>query len=351
MSGSLDSLTPLLPNSSSSSLEKYLQEHLKIPHDKGRLSCYVLSDHYVESDWALESRPSAFISATEYLKTRHLILVSQCYLGSPEKKKFESPCLVLGMSVIEYAYSMMTDRPGIPSRAYIQYVDSTGMMRPRNLQGVLSRKLVECYIKYARDILKVNFIHLFASPKPSLLFAGSEVIGKKTVHGGRHLISWWLALLNHSLADYPINTLIYAFGPGEELLPLSTRHTQHCIEKLSRRVPAPFFIYGFPYKLDDPVQDHIPTFEDDPKFRHMEALLGCKNQEDRPRKRQRREQPHLTVREFLETLSYRSDFSQDHSALICVHFEQPCQSLMEIDQIQVLHFYSSFRILLLFLAV
>jgi len=225
------------------------------------------------------------------------------------------------------------------------------MMRPRNLQGILSRKLVECYIKYARDILKVNLLHLFASPKPSLLFAGSEVIGKKTIHGGRNLISWWLALLNHSLADYPVNTLIYAFGPGEELLPLSARHTQHCIEKLCRRISGPFFVYGFPYNLDDPVQDHIPTLEDDPKFRHMEALLGCKNQGDRPRKRQKREQPHLTVREFFETLSYRSDFSQDHSALICVHFEQSCQSSTDVNQIHVYHFYMAFNFMKIFSAL
>lgn len=314
----------------SSPLEEYLRAHLHV--ERARLNCHVLTDRYVEADWATEALPSPCLSPTEYLQTRHLVLLSQSQaLGSPDKRRIETPpvTIVMGLCVVEYALRRVPAvvaagaRPGAPSRCYIQYVDTTGLIRPRSIQGALTRSLLKAYVRYARDVLGTACIHLFAAPKPSLLFAGSEVHGKKAVLGGRHLVSWWLVLLREALLD-SAQAQVFAFAPGEELLPLSARHTRQCVEKLCTRLPGGnlAFVYGIPYEPGDLAASHIPAFQDDPKWRHLEALTEGPL-EQRARKRQRREQPALTVREFFETLSYRSDFVQEGAALLCACFSDP----------------------------
>ncbi len=310
-------------------LEKYLQAHLKLPHqEKGHLHCHVLSDHFSEKDWAAESFPSPFISATEYLSARHLILIFQTQIGSPDKKWLEGPVLVLGLCVVEYAHRCHSSshtshlkQSGIMTRSYIQYVDTTGLIKPRSLQGLLTRNLVKTYIRFARDVLQVSHIHLFASPKPSLIFAGTEQIGKKALLAGKQLISWWLAILTDSLSDSE-HCNLFAFSPGEEPLPASAKFTRICVDRLSRYNSPHFNVhYGMPYRPENEALSHIPAFQDDPKWRHIEALSEHLI-EKTSRKRQRREMSSLTVREFFETLAYRSDFAKDHSALICASFNQ-----------------------------
>jgi len=338
--------TPNVTQHPSSALEKYLSVHFRVPNERNRLQVHVLSDHYVEADWAGESLPSSFLTPSEYLQTRHLILVSQfqpAHLASPDsRRKLDGSVLVMGLCVVEYAARSM----GSASRCYIQYVDTTGMVRPRGLQGAMTRSLLKAYMCYAQGVLQVSCLHLFASPKPSLLFAGSEESTKKAVLSGRQLISWWLALLTETMtyimsSNSSSKTLssttctIYAYAPGEELLPASTRHTRHCIDKLQFRYTSPTlqFIYGVPYRGEDSALEKIPAFQDDPKWRHLEALLESPGNDgvgDGSRKRQKREESSsaLTVREFFQTLGYRSDFAHDHSALIsaCFNHTEHAQS-------------------------
>lgn len=331
------------PSSSSSplhpqdGLEKYLLDHLRIPAERStgsRLQFHVVSDHFFESDWKDVSLPSAFISPKEYLKTRHLIFVSQfqpVHLNSPGSARTgDAMAIVLGLCVVEYALR----GEGAPSRCYIQYVDTTGLVRPRSLQSALTRSLLRAYLGYARDILHVSFVHLFASPKPSLLFAGSEAHGKKALLNGRQLISWWLALLTETFLEGDAPATLFAYAPGEESLPASTRHTRHCVERLHLRYQGRMlgFHYGVPYRGDESALETVPAFQDDPKWRHLEALLDAPHETHNSRKRQKREPAHssLTVREFFETLCIRSDFAKDPSALICVQFHQN-EQMMSFD--------------------
>lgn len=319
--------------SSCSYLEKYLQSHLVLHGEKGDLQCHVFPDHYTEADWATASLPSPNLSATEYLRTRYLILVSQVQplpvtgpIFAEQRRKNEMTVVVMGLSVVEYALRGKETA----SRCYIQYVDTTGMVRPRSLQGHLTKTLLKAYLCYSRDVLQVSSLHLFASPKPSLLFAGSEVGGKKGILGGRQLISWWLALLTECIQvslSPSVFASIFAYSPSEELLPQSAQHTRHCIDMLQSKYQSSLMNihYGVPYRGDEPALARIPAFEDDPKWRHLEALIESPDESHKnPRKRQKREPPYsgLTVKEFFETLSYRSDFSNDHSALITLCFQR-----------------------------
>lgn len=317
--------SPLQPQEG---LQKYLSEHFRISTDRvtgSRLQFHVVSDHFLESDWKEQSLPSSFISTKEYLKTRHLIFVSQfqpAHLNSPGSTRLgDASVIVMGLCAVEYA-SRGTE---VPARCYIQYVDTTGLVKPRSLQSALTRSLLNAYFCYARDILQVSFAHLFASPKPSLLFAGSESHGRKAVLNGKQLISWWLALLTETfIDDSQVQTSIYAYSPSEELHSSSTKHTRQCIEKLNSRYESQTlrFQYGLPYRGADSALEVVPAFQDDPKWRHLEALLDAPGESRNSRKRQKRDPAHsdLTVREFFETLGIRSDFAKDHSALICVQF-------------------------------
>jgi hypothetical protein len=302
------------------------------------------------------SGPSPLLSPREFLRSRHLILLSQSLSTASQqaiqhasgfaghhadpammmvpppspRRKHDPSAFILGLCVVEYE---ARDTPGHTTRAYIQYVDTTGMVRPRSLQGLLTRNLLKAYIRYARDILHAGHLHLFASPKPSLLFAGSEAMGRKGCLGGRALISWWLALLADTLQDRADgNARVFAYAPGEELSLPTAHHTRHCIQRLQQcyatKPNAVGWCYGMPFDPEAAALTAIPAFEDDPMWRHLEALLDdCGNPVDddgmRARKRLKQDSRVVTVREFMRTLGCRAEFSSDHAALMCVAFGPP----------------------------
>lgn len=342
---------------------KYLEAHLRVPHSGGststpKIHCTVLTDHYTEADWTQDQNiphsptgPNPLLSPREFLRSRHLILLSQTLSSASQqsiqltsgfadhtagsslmmvpppspRRKHDPAAFILGLCVVEYE---ARDNPGCTTRAYIQYVDTTGMVRPRSLQGTLTRHLLKTYIRYARDILQAGHLHLFASPKPSLLFAGSEAMGRKSCLGGKALISWWLALLADTLQDRGDGgARVFAYAPGEELSLPTAHHTRHCIQRLQQYYSAKSNVewcYGMPFNPDAAALTAIPAFEDDPMWRHLEALLDDCNTpgefEERARKRVKQESRVVTVREFMRTLGCRSEFSSDHAALLCVAF-------------------------------
>jgi hypothetical protein len=75
--------------------------------------------------------------------------------------------------------------------------------------------------------------------------------------------------------------------------------------------------YGVPFG-DKENAAVIPLFDDDPKWRHYEASL--QRSEERPAKRQRKEQYSVNVLEFFQSMSFRTEFRQDPSAFITVAF-------------------------------
>lgn len=338
--------------SHSRNLAKYLEAHLKVPtENRSKIHCHLLSDHYTEADWTQDQNiphsptsPNPYLSPSEFLRNRHLILLSQSLssvnqqaiqiasgfsannspMESP-RRKLDPTAFILGLCVVEYE---SRECPGRTSRVYIQYVDTTGMIRPRSLQGAITRNLLKTYIRYARDILQTSNLHLFASPKPSLLFAGSEGMGRKSCLGGKALISWWLALLHDVLVQDGSLAKVYAYAPGEELSLPTAHHTRHCIQRLQQQQfmkgSSVEWAYGMPFDPEASALASIPAFEDDPLWRHLEALIddnALEGQfEGRPRKRLKQEARVVSVREFMRTLGCRAEFSSDHAALIAVTF-------------------------------
>lgn len=75
--------------------------------------------------------------------------------------------------------------------------------------------------------------------------------------------------------------------------------------------------WGWPYDAQQG-QEAIPFFEDDPKWRHYEAALEDLN--NRPAKRQRRDQAAVTVKEFFETIACRSEFRHELSVFLVLKF-------------------------------
>lgn len=324
-------------------LRKYLEHHLAVAECRGRLHCHVLSDAYRWED--LQHEPiGPRRGHCEYLQTRHTILIymstgsaAAAAAGkpspntSPAKRRTCENVLVFGMTMWEYAHQA---RPAVPSRAYIQHVDTTGLYRPRRQQGTLTRAVVAAYVRYCRDVAKIPFLHLFASSQPSLLYAGSEMLPKKRVLDGARLVTWWVALVHSTLAppsDAPAFVqrhsrppLCFLHSVAEDSMPVfvqSLRSLVPLLNRTSASAGGAMWQYGYPYFSAD-AQDAatLPLFEDDPKWRHYEAALDGDG--DRPVKRQRKNSDAVSVHDFFQTMAYRHEFSQNPSAFIVVHFPE-----------------------------
>lgn len=389
----------------SSSLQKYLEHWLVLPEGtNGKLYCHVLTENYSHNQSNINNRK-------EYLCSKHLILIFQRIMideeermnsettinqsdyenhykngnvvinHSPRKKPSFSYnghvnningngsilSVVFGMTVFEYANC---SSPNKKERAYIQYVDSTGAFSPRHLQGCLSRSVVACYARYCRDVLGMNFLHLFASSKPSLLFSGSEMLKGKKILDGKSLIFWWCSLLHACLADmparchliareeYPLPSLVFSpshFNP-QSSFPLTLTLTlinkesmengnENGNENENENVKADeneikenssksdkenqdFITWTreLPYNLEEIVSNgSIPFFEDDPKLRHWENLEEIDAKQRKRLKRQ--EINEITIGEFFETIWYRGEFCRDHVAFIVIQLLPPNSSI------------------------
>ncbi|PJF16572.1 hypothetical protein PSACC_03575 [Paramicrosporidium saccamoebae] len=314
----------------SSPLRKYFEQNLRIGTSRSRVQCHVLSDIYQPEDWKDEPT-GPHRSSSEFLQVRHTILVflpqTPGASSSPSKKKCNESVLVMGMTAWEYAYN---NQPTVPSRAYIQHVDTTGLFRPRKLQGSLTRMVISAYFRYCRMVTKVGSVHLFSSSKPSLIFNDSEKLPKKRVIEGGRLVNWWLALIESAFADVvnapsfvqqnhaPPRGFVYC--AGEDFVPLFSQSLRNNINTLNR-LPYVEWKYGVPFG-DKENAAVIPLFDDDPKWRHYEASL--ERSEERPAKRQKQEQGQeqcsVNVLEFFQSMSFRTEFRQDPSAFITVTF-------------------------------
>lgn len=327
-------------------LRKYLERALLVREAKGRLYSHVLTDIYGPETWADEPvgpRKGHF----EYLRARQTILIFQTGptgsplpLSSPNRRGQQT--LVMGMTAWEYCW--LADST-LHSRSYIQYVDTTGLYRPRRGQGTITRAVISAYLRYARDVLGVSSIHWYAAARPSLLFGGSEELPRKKVLDSVSLLNWWISLIQ-SLMERERESGAgscdgYFYLPAEESVPAVAQCARVNLSQLNRLngskcIPLRWH-YG-PALGDgagggwDADQSNIPLFEDDPKWRHIEVFteyirsgttpVGSNCYEERQNKRQKREPGHhSTVREFYQTLPYRTEFRQDPcSALMAVKF-------------------------------
>lgn len=330
----------------SSPLRKFLETHIVLPAEvRNRLYCQVVTDSYLEADWKSESIGPRR-GHGEFLLARHGVFIFMAGAGassgavtaalgvarlspcsSPTRKKNDH-VLVLGMTAWEYALNGSES----PSRAYIQYVDTTGLFRPRKLQRSLTRAVVCGYLRYCRQIIKVNYVHLFASAQPSLLFSGSELFPRKRVLESAKLINWWLALIHSSFAlpetlpawqrDHSMPLQGFVYFPGEESFPLLTQSLKANLYTLNRLGGLQWH-YNHPFQASSPAATSIPFFEDDPKWRHYEAAVPVGDAEERPTKRLRRQvEAPISVEEFFKSMACRIEFGRDPSAFIILQFPE-----------------------------
>lgn len=313
------------------SLLQYLNEHVtclssesntESTESSQNLRLFVLSDEYdnvaLESDNVgtfLDYTPKRF--KDQFLARKNLILV---YQGSQ---------IVLGMTTFEYAF---VNTHTNWSRAYIQYVDTTGLFTPRSNQSHLTKSLVKSYLTYCKDVLNMESVHLLATAKPSFLFAGSEFNEGKRALPAVKLINWWIGLLQDFTSNQN-NSKVFVYSPAEEAEGSS---------RMKKRISTiPNWIYGFPYASGLPCVDQIPLFEDDPKWRHFEATIldddEILEQVDRKNKKRpkileddaKENQSvkskseivcRMNVKEFFQSIQIRPEFRADPSTFFVVRF-------------------------------
>lgn len=292
------------------SLLQYLQKHVTIPSsdDIKSVRLYVLADEYENSNKAdtidfRDYSPKQF--GKEFLARKQLILV---YQGAQ---------IVLGMTAFEYAYKSSSSSGVNWSRAYIQYVDTTGLFQPRQNQSHLTKSLLRAYLNYCKDVLSVGTVHLLAAAKPAFLFAGSELIEGKRALPSVKLINWWIGLLQ----DFTKEARVFVYSPTEEAEGSS---------RMKKRILGidcgkGGWTYGFPYASNLPCVDQIPLFEDDPKWRHFQAtILDEDDTNETKRKRAKMQDsaslPRTNVKEFFESIQIRPEFRSDPSAFFTLQF-------------------------------
>lgn len=297
---------------SGSLLRKYLEAHLRVPEEvssKCSLQCIVLTDGFT----------NGVSNLTMQLCNRHLILlVAKSTLSQDSPVKGQA--VVLGVQVLEYGQPA----EGIVDRIYIQQVDTTGQLRPRKWQGWLTRQVLSILMRYWQDVLGVRWVHLFAAARPSLLFSGSELLGRKRPLGARALIAWWCALL----ASQPLrqDSQVYIYSPFDEMEPSGQNWTRQLVQRLQQATHCAA-IYGVPWQSVDVHQSAaslIPLFSeaDDPKWRHWESLSEQDENQRTVRNNKRvklnSNATYPTVWQFMETMGCRVDFSLQPSALIII---------------------------------
>ena len=225
------------------------------------------------------------------------------------QREGKSAHLVIGMSVHEYC----AVETGKMTKSYIQYIDTTGMYRPRECQSRLTRSLVQTYIMYCRQILRVQSVHLMASSKPSFLFAGSEFMATKGKLSTAKLVKWWLSVVEDAHAKVESPVQISLWSPGEDLV--EDDRTKERVERRGRQGNKNnSWSYGPFYKPGDKLVDVVPLFEDDPMLKHFQSFY-----EDCKMDKQKVEA--LKAKTFMETLGLRPEFrNQCHSTFFVVEY-------------------------------
>lgn len=328
----------MLSNCAPITLLQYLKEHVTALADESskNLKFYVLSDEYAnEADENVKSfmdyTPKRF--KDEFLARKHLILI---YQGAQ---------IVIGMSVFEYAYTPSNPDSQLNwSRAYVQYVDTTGLFTPRPNQSHLTRSLVKSYFSYCKDVLNMGSVHLLATAKPAFLFAGSEFIEGKRALPAVKLINWWIRLIQDFSAKEKCQVFVYS--PAEEAEG-STR--------MKKRISGfEGWTYGLPYASSLSCVEQVPLFEDDPKWRHFEATILDDDELHEELERKTKKRPRIidddhkiqesqeskvpkcrvSVKEFFESIQIRPEFRSDPSTFFVLQFPKRIRDTANFEPIQ-----------------
>lgn len=192
--------------------------------------------------------------------------------------------------------------------AYIQYVDTTGLLMPRTKQSQVTKEIIRAYIRQER----FESIQLFAFASNELIFKGSSSIPQKQPLPPVKLINWWTKCLE------PFKPHAYIYSPFEE---------RSGSKRLRRRAVDISWTYGYPWTRDSHYS-LIPVFatQDDPLRQHHECM--SKSGPDASK---------MTVGAFWETIQLRDEFRQEPSAFITIYFGKKLASnpsITEVDTIK-----------------
>ena len=178
-----------------------------------------------------------------------------------------------------------------PLHAYIQYIDTTGLLIPRAKQSQVTKEIIRAYVKQEQ----FESVQLFAFASDELIFKGSKRIPQKQPLPPVKLINWWIKCLE------PFKAHAHIYSPFEE---------RSGSRRLCRRATEISWVYGYPWSHDSHYS-LIPIFatQDDPLRQHYECM--SKSGPDAS---------EMTVRAFWETIQLRDEFRQEPSAFITVYF-------------------------------
>ncbi len=323
----------------SMNLREFILEHLTCISDDSistKNQIFILSDNYDFQKQEDSENSTKFMNYTpknfrnEFMARKHLILI------------YQGPVIVLGMTMFEYAYVpfVSSDVCNLRwSRSYIQYIDSTGLYEARQNQSHLTKSLIRTYMLYCARELKMESLHLLATAKPAFLFAGSEFIEQKRALPAVKLVNWWLGVVEQVCAKDLTDAQVFIYSPFEEASGSN---------KLSKRISKhPKWKYGVPYDSKAPCIEHVPFFEDDPKWRHFEAsildddevieavertsrktprILDSEDEDDCYKKKPQKKSSSselckMTIKEFFSSLQVRPEFRDEMSAFVVIRFQ------------------------------
>jgi len=138
---------------------------------------------------------------------------------------------------------------------------------------------------------------------------------RKRVLEPAKLVAWWLALIDSTFSNHS-SVEAFVHTPSEALaMPAFAHALKACVAQSPLAKSKVHWICGYPYPKEGAIDQHIPLFEDDPKWRHYEAAAAHVNSAKRMR---RDSDSHQNIGEFFQSLGVRHEFRQDPSALIVI---------------------------------
>jgi hypothetical protein len=156
--------------------------------------------------------------------------------------------------------------------SYIQWIDTSGLTKPRGLQSSITRGLLWGYYDFLTTI-GISYVSLFATPHQdyqigntnstlmSFIFKGSEMNPRKNQLVGKDVAHWWLRHFFQYKKEKNRESQIYLFRP------CASNNEKEAFIGGENIAYTP----GLPFKID--CASSIPLFPDDPIASHLASFI------------------------------------------------------------------------------
>lgn len=208
---------------------------------------------------------------------------------------------VVGMKTIESRCKVRRNEFRSSNIGYIQWIDTSGYVQPRERQSVLTRSVVQGYIlslvKHSKAF-EIDYIVWFSSGptvmNKSLCFRDSHQNPLKDPLFGSAVTRWWHRTIDEINHEHL------------EILAVSAGSMQ----------------FHFDVREDDLAVSSIPMFPDDPLTRNLECLCLTKRSQ-------------MTCKAFFKVLETRSEYAHgSHFILRISRSSEADQGTMDVDGVQ-----------------